>query len=62
MADYKLNFTGEEIDQKLAKIEELASKDEIPTTTSQLTNNSGFVTENNVRQIINSSGFITIEL
>ena len=66
MADFKLGFTGEEINQKLAKIDDLASKDEVPKTTSQLTNDSGFVTRDTIpsrtSQLTNDSGFITIEL
>lgn len=66
MADFKLGFTGEEINQKLAKIDNLASKDEVPKTTSQLTNDSGFVTRDTVpsktSDLTNDSGFITVNL
>lgn len=58
MADYKLNFTGQEIDEKLAKVEELAEKVETPITTSQLINDAGFITEKD----INSKNFITIDI
>lgn len=66
MADYKLEFTGEEINQKLAKIDDLALRDEVPTTISQLTNDAGFITRdtvpNRTSQLTNDSGFITVEL
>ena len=43
--EYKLSYTGSEINQKLGKIDSLAQKSEIPTKTSELTNDSGFITE-----------------
>ena len=42
---FKLSYTAKEIDTKLGKIDELAEKKELPTSTSDLTNDSGFVTE-----------------
>lgn len=42
--EYKLSYTASEIDKKLGQIDNLAAKDEIPTKTSQLTNDSGFIT------------------
>lgn len=44
MAEYKLSFTGAEIDRKLGQIDNLAKKSEVPTKTSQLSNDSGFIT------------------
>lgn len=58
MADYKLSFIGKEVDEKLAKIEELAEKVEAPITTSQLINDAGFVTEKD----ISNKNFITIDI
>lgn len=58
MADYKLSFTGQEVDEKLAKIEELTEKVEAPITTSQLINDAGFVTEKD----ISNKNFITIDI
>lgn len=43
--EYKLSFTGSQIDAKLKKIDNLATKAEIPTKTSQLTNDSKFLTD-----------------
>lgn len=45
MAGYKLSYTGEEIDEKLGKIDNLAEKKEIPTKLSELENDKGFMTE-----------------
>ncbi len=42
--EYKLSYTATEIDEKLGKIDDLAAKNEIPTKTSELTNDSGFLT------------------
>ena len=42
--EYKLSFTASEINEKLGKVDTLASKNEIPTKTSDLTNDSGFIT------------------
>jgi hypothetical protein len=38
-----LSFTGQEIDQKLSKIDNLAAKNEVPTKTSELINDTGYV-------------------
>ena len=42
--EFKLPYTGNEISAKLAKIDNLAEKSELPTKTSDLTNDSGFIT------------------
>ena len=42
--EYKLSYTGPEIDAKLSKIDSLALKSEIPTKTSELTNDSEYAT------------------
>lgn len=42
--EYKLSYTASEIDAKLNKIDSLAEKSEVPTKTSDLTNDSGFIT------------------
>ena len=44
MAEYKLSFTGAEIDRELGQIDNLAKKSEVPTKTSQLFNDAGFIT------------------
>lgn len=58
MADYKLNYTGQEIDNKLGVIENLAKKEEVPSTTSQLVNDAGFVTNKELSE----KKFITIDI
>lgn len=42
--EYKLSYTASEIDEKLGKIDDLATKNEVPTKTSELTNDSGYLT------------------
>lgn len=42
--EFKLPYTGNEISAKLAKIDNLATKNEVPTKTSELTNDSGYIT------------------
>lgn len=42
--EYKLSYTANEIDERLGKIDSLATKNEVPTKTSQLNNDSGFIT------------------
>lgn len=44
MAEYKLSYTGAEVNAKLSQIDNLAKKNDIPTKTSQLTNDSDFIT------------------
>ena len=44
MAEYKLSYTGAEVNSKLSQIDNLAKKSDVPTKTSQLTNDSGFIT------------------
>lgn len=46
--EFKLSYTANDINRRLGKIDDLASKSEIPTKTSDLTNDSGFVTESYV--------------
>lgn len=46
---YKLSYTAKEIDTRLGKIDGLAEKNELPTKTSDLTNDAGFTTENYVQ-------------
>ena len=48
MAEYKLSLTASEIDEKLNKIDNLAEKNEIPSNTSDLTNDSSFITQSYV--------------
>lgn len=50
MAEYKLSYTAAQIDGKLKKIDTLAAKSDIPTATSDLTNDSGFATETYVQE------------
>lgn len=47
--EYKLSYTANDINNKLGKIDSLAEKNELPTKTSELTNDSGFATETYVQ-------------
>lgn len=42
--EFKLSYTGSQINEKLNKIDSLAEKSEIPSKLSQLTNDSGYIT------------------
>lgn len=42
--EYRLSYTATEIDEKLGKVDNLVTKNEVPTKTSDLTNDSGFIT------------------
>lgn len=61
MAQYDLPYTGPQVETLLAKISELES--EMPSKTSDLTNDSGFITSSDVptktSDLNNDSGFIT---
>lgn len=46
--EYRLSYTASEINNKLGKIDNFALKTEVPSKTSDLTNDSGFITENYV--------------
>ena len=58
MKNYKLDMTGEEINNTLKSVENKAEKTEIPTTTSSLINDSTFTTLAQVTELIskNSGG------
>lgn len=43
MAEYKLSYTAQEVDNKLKQIDNLVSKDEIPSKMSELENDSGYL-------------------
>lgn len=57
MGTYQSKFTGAEIDANIEKIKNTT----IPTKTSQLTNDSGFITKapTKTSELTNDSGFIT---
>ena len=42
--EFKLSYTGSQINEKLNKIDNLATKSELPTKISQLINDSGYIT------------------
>lgn len=48
--EFKLSYTGSQINEKLNKIDSLAAKSELPTKTSDLTNDSGYATEQWVQE------------
>ena len=52
MGNYKLDMTGEEINNTLRSVENKADKTEIPTATSELTNDSTFTTLSQVTELI----------
>ena len=54
--EYKLSYTAAEINERLGKVENLAEKSELPTKTSDLTNDSGFTTENYVQNYAQPKG------
>lgn len=43
--EYKLSYTASDINSKLGQINDLAKKSEVPTKVSELTNDSGYLTE-----------------
>ena len=43
--EYKLSYTASDINSKLGQIDNLAKKSEVPTKVSELTNDSGYLTE-----------------
>lgn len=45
MSEFKLSYTANEINEKLGKIDNLAEKKDLPTKTSDLTNDSGYLTK-----------------
>ena len=61
--EYKLSYTGSQINEKLGKIDSLATKSELPTKISQLTNDSGFLTgvpsEYVTETELNAKGYLT---
>ena len=61
--EYKLSYTASEIDAKLNKINSLAEKSEVPTKTSDLVNDSGFLTtvpnEYITENELNAKGYLT---
>ena len=61
--EYKLSYTGSEINEKLGKIDILAERSELPTKTSDLINDKGFLTavpsEYITETELNSKGYLT---
>lgn len=61
--EFKLSYTGSEINEKLGKIDSLAAKSEIPTKVSELTNDSGYITsipnEYITETELNAKGYLT---
>lgn len=61
--EYKLSYTASEINTRLGKIDSLAEKSEVPTKTSQLTNDSGFLTAVPIEYVteteLNAKGYLT---
>jgi hypothetical protein len=61
--EFKLSYTANEINEKLGKIDSLATKSEIPTKISDLTNDSGYLTaipnEYITETELNAKGYLT---
>lgn len=62
-SEYKLSYTAPVIDAKLKEIDNLAKRSELPTKTSELTNDSGFLTsipsEYVTETELNNKGYLT---
>ena len=54
--EYRLSYTAQEINTRLSKIDNLANKSELPTKTSDLTNDNGFITESYVLEYAQPTG------
>lgn len=61
--EYRLSYTAADINEKLGKIDSLAEKSEIPSATSDLINDSGFLTsiphEYITEAELNAKGYLT---
>lgn len=60
--EFKLSYTASQINEKLGEIEHLAKKSEVPSKLSQLTNDSGFATENYVNSAIENIDIPEVDL
>lgn len=58
--EYKLSYTGSQINEKLNKIDSLAAKSEIPKKVSDLTNDSGFITNAPVASVNGMTGAVNL--
>lgn len=58
--EYKFPYTGSQINEKLNKIDSLALKSELPTKTSDLTNDSGFADEEDLFVALNRYDVIDV--
>lgn len=52
--EFKLSYTAQEINSKIGEISNLAKKSDLPSKLSELTNDSGFATENYVNEAVNN--------
>lgn len=59
MTEFKLSYTASDINERLGRIDNLAKKSELPTKTSDLINDSNFVTENYVQDYVQSKSDYT---
>ena len=63
MAEFKLSYTAAQVDERLGRIDILAKKNELPTKTSELVNDSGFLTsipnEYVTETKLNAKGYLT---
>lgn len=59
--EFKLSYTANDINNRLGKIDSLAEKRELPTKTSELINDSGFVNETYVQEYAQPVGDYTLK-
>lgn len=58
--EYRLSYTASEINTKLGEIENKANVSDIPTKTSELTNDSGYITKVPVSSVNGKTGVIEL--
>lgn len=56
--EYKLSYTASDINSKLGQIDNLAKKSEVPTKVSELTNDSGYLTEHQSLEGLATEGYV----
>lgn len=56
MPEFKLSYTGNQINERLSRIDSLAEKSELPTKTSDLINDSNFTTKDYIQDFAQPKG------
>ena len=62
MAEFKLSYTANEVNERLGKIDSLAGKNELPKNTSDLVNDSDFTTKKYVQNYAQPIGDYLTEI